>query len=450
MHYRSWRSLGRHATAIAFSFVVCTAAQALPPAFSKAFSPSTIGPGTVSTLTFTIDNRGESTPVGNLAFVDALPAGMTLADPAQVRTDCSNAALDGADGGTTLTLSNASLAADSVCHISAEVTASAPGNYDNTSGELTSDQGSIGTASATLTVDGNRPGFSKSFSPAVIGAGQTSTLTFTIDNSQVGTQVFNLSFTDFLPAGLSISSPANVTTDCVGTLQADAGNTTIGFFGGFLAANASCTISVDVTATTAGRRDNLTSPLSSSTGSSGMATSSLDVRQGVLSKVFTDDPVRPGGSGTLHFTISNFDRANAMDGITFSDDLDATLSGLVATGLPANDVCGSGSQLSGTGLLTLAGGHLEPGTSCDFDVIYQVPAGATAGQYPNTTSSLSFDRGGSPETADPATDTLVVQHYPVLTKTFTDDPAVAGGSVTLEFTLTNTDSSQLGVFHRVQ
>ena len=218
---------------------------------------------------------------------------------------------------------------------------------------LTSDQGNSGTASATLTVDGNRPGFSKSFSPAVIGAGQTSTLTFTIDNSQVGTQVFNLCFTDFLPAGLSIASPANVTTDCIGTLQADAGNTTIGFFGGFLAANASCTISVDVTAATAGRRDNLTSSLSSSKGSSGMATSSLDVRQGVLSKVFTDDPVRPGGSGTLHFTISNFDRANAMDGITFSDDLDATLSGLVATGLPANDVCGSGSQLSGSSLLTL-------------------------------------------------------------------------------------------------
>ncbi len=441
MPYRSWRSLGKHATAIAFSFAACAVAHALPPTFSKAFSPSTIGPGSVSTLTFTIDNQGGSAPAGNLAFTDTLPAGMTLADPAQVRTDCSNAIVEGADGGTTLTLSNASLGAGSACHVFVEVTASTPGNYDNISGNLTSDQGNSGTASATLTVNSDRPGFSKSFSPAMISVGQVSTLTFTLDNSQNSAQVFNLSFTDFLPAGLVISNPANSVTDCVGTLQATTGGTTIGFYGGFLAANASCTISVDVTPETIGRKDNLTNGLSSSSGSSGMASASLDVRQGVLTKVFTDDPVRPGGSGTLHFMISNFDRANAMTAINFSDDLDATLSGLVATGLPANDVCGSGSQISGSSVLTLTGGHLDPGTSCDFDVTYQVPAGAAGGEYPNTTSSLSFDRGGAAETADPASDTLIVQHYPLLTKTFTDDPAIAGGNVTMEFTLTNTDSA---------
>ena len=36
---------------------------------------------------------------------------------------------------------------------------------------------------------------------------------------------------------------------------------------------------------------------------------------------------------------------------------------------------------------------------------------------------------------------LVVAPVPVLTKTFVDDPVGAGGSVTLEFTLTNTSAT---------
>ena len=43
--------------ALAVSGAVSTAdAQVPPPTFTKAFSPDTIGPGGVSTLTFTIDN----------------------------------------------------------------------------------------------------------------------------------------------------------------------------------------------------------------------------------------------------------------------------------------------------------------------------------------------------------------------------------------------------------
>mgnify|MGYP003343224681 CR=1 FL=1 len=74
-----------------------------------------------------------------------------------------------------------------------------------------------------------------------------------------------------------------------------------------------------------------------------------------------------------------------------SDDLDAALSGLVATGLPANDVCGAGSQLSGTSVLTFTGGTLAPGGICTFSATVQVPVGAVAGVYTNTTSAVSAD-----------------------------------------------------------
>lgn len=50
--------------------------------FDKAFGPSTIGPGSVATLEFTITN-GSSGVVRNLTFSDTLPAAMTIASPAR-------------------------------------------------------------------------------------------------------------------------------------------------------------------------------------------------------------------------------------------------------------------------------------------------------------------------------------------------------------------------------
>ena len=48
----------------------------------------TIGPGSTSTLTFTITNDDPDNPVSELAFTDNLPTGVTIADPANASTDC--------------------------------------------------------------------------------------------------------------------------------------------------------------------------------------------------------------------------------------------------------------------------------------------------------------------------------------------------------------------------
>uniref|UniRef100_UPI00356A68F3 DUF7933 domain-containing protein n=1 Tax=Pontiella sp. TaxID=2837462 RepID=UPI00356A68F3 len=50
--------------------------------FSANFSPATIGPGSSSTLTFTIDNSGSAVAATDLAFTDVLPSGVVLATPA--------------------------------------------------------------------------------------------------------------------------------------------------------------------------------------------------------------------------------------------------------------------------------------------------------------------------------------------------------------------------------
>ena len=160
----------------------------------------------------------------------------------------------------------------------------------------------------------------------------------------------------------------------------------------------------------------------------------------ILTKRFIDDPVLPGGLVTLEFTLDlGEESASPATAISFTDDLDATLSGLVATGLPAMDVCGAGSTLSGTNVITLTGGSLAPGTSCTFSVICQVPALA-AGEYLNTTSPVSAVVSGITAAENPATDFLTVSGL-TFTKSFIDDPVSEGETVTLEYTLVNNTSS---------
>ncbi len=131
-------------------------------------------------------------------------------------------------------------------------------------------------ATATITVQ-PAPAFSKIFSPGTILEGEVSTLTLTIDNTGSIFAATDLDFTDVLPAGMTIADPADASTDCGGTLGAPAGGDTISYTGGSVTAGAACSISVDVTAATAGMYINVTGDLTSSSGNSGPANDKLIV-----------------------------------------------------------------------------------------------------------------------------------------------------------------------------
>ncbi|MDZ7717251.1 MAG: T9SS type A sorting domain-containing protein [Balneolaceae bacterium] len=117
-----------------------------------------------------------------------------------------------------------------------------------------------------------------------------------------------------------------------------------------------------------------------------------------------DDPVAVGNTVTLEFTITN-NTSESLANLNFTDDLDALLPGLEASGLPKNDVCGAGSQISGTSTLTLTGGNTSSESTCTFDVTLQLPNNARLGNYTSTTSALS---SGNSTIADPATDELTI------------------------------------------
>ncbi len=437
----------------AITAVIAASGAAAQPTFSKSFSPSTIGPGSTSTLIFSIGNNS-GVGVRGLAFTDNLPAGVTIATPANASSSCGGS-LSAPDGGSTISLSDGQVGAGSACTVSVDVTSSTPGTHSNISGDLTSDAGNSGPASADLVIATDRPGFSKSFSPSTVPFGGRSTLTFLIDNTANADLAANLTFVDNLPSNMSVASPANASTTCSGgNLNAVDGAAVISygpvFFGdATVGAGASCTVTVDVTGGAAGVLTNVSGELTSTTQfggvsrSSGSASDQLTVtaNQIALTKSFTDDPAAPGGTVDLQFELRNLSRGSTATGISFTDDLGAVLAGLEATGLPANDICGTGSSISGTGVLSFSGGELAAGASCTFNVTLDVPAAAAAGTYTNITSIVTATIDGNQALGAEASDLLFIQAAPQLTKTFLDNPVGSGGSTELEFTITNSDAS---------
>ncbi|MBR0567445.1 hypothetical protein J5J83_15085 [Azoarcus sp. L1K30] len=427
-------------------FVTVTAtafAQPALAAFTQVFAPSTVAPGTATLLTFTIQNGGVA-PLTSVAFANTLPAGVTFASPAIVRNTCGGE-VSAPDGGSTITLASGLVPAGGSCTVSAYVVAAAPGSFSNTSGDLTSSEGNGGSSTATLTVDSARPAFHAAYSAATVHWRDRVVLTYTVDNPGSGSPATVL-FTDELPQGLVLADPVNSTVStCIGgTVSALPGTRSISLTSAFSLASSSCTIAVDVFAEAVGSFAHASSPLTVSPGGGGgIALAALEVLADTvgLSQRIERNPAIPGESVSVSFRIVNTSRTDSASGLSFTDDLDAALSGLSATGLPLSNVCGSGSSLSGSGVLTLTGGSLAPGASCEFSVPLQVPAGAARGSYPNTTSALSGTLGAGPIVSNAATDVLQVDAVPRLVKKFLAPVVGSGQSITLRYTLANTSAT---------
>ncbi|MCB1566700.1 MAG: IPTL-CTERM sorting domain-containing protein, partial [Xanthomonadales bacterium] len=412
-----------------------------PPAFQKAFSPSTVDVGQSSTLTFSIDNTLNNADTSSLAFTDNLPAGMLIAAVPNVSTSCVGGIITAAPGAGVITYSGGSVAAGVGCSVQVDVAASAVGSLVNTTGDLTSDKGNSGVANATLTVL-EAPLFGKAFAPATVALGAVSTLSFSIDNSANVVDATGLDFTDNLPAGMVVATPANASTTCTGgTLTAASGATVVSYSGGTAPAGASCSLQVDVEAQAAGTLNNITGDLTSSAGNSGPASASLTVSGAdiAISKAFQSDPVLRGGQVVLRYTINNLSPSASVDSVAFSDDLGAVIPGWAAVGLPLADACGAGSSVSGTTVVSLSAGSIPAAGNCSFDVTLQLPGTAALGTVTSTTAAVTANAFGNPITGNTASDDLTVV-WLGFTKAFVySGSPVPGSDIGLMFSISNPD-----------
>ena len=226
----------------------------------------------------------------------------------------------------------------------------------------------------------------KAFGAASIVAGQTTPLTFTIDNTNAtnGTNASTaialgpLDFTDVLPSGMTI---ANGTTSgtCAGATFQDAssgalgaGDTGVRVSGFTVPANATCTLTVNVTAASPGTYTNTAANMSSGIGNLVLApNASLTV---IEAPRVTISKVSLGGTGAFPFTGSN--------GIA-AQTLTTTVAG--------TPVSGAAQTLATVGAVTTITESAPPTGYVLTDITCtNVPAGGTA--TPNlATRTVSLD-----------------------------------------------------------
>jgi mucin-19 len=406
---------------------------ATPPSISKAFGAATIPLNGTTSLTFSITNPNTSLALTGLAFTDNLPSGLVVATPSGISNTCGGTATAVAGLGS-VSLSAGTLAGSASCMVSVNVQGTTAG-IKNNSVTITSTEGGTGnTSNASITVVG-APVIIKAFGAAGIPLNGSTSLSFTIQNNNTTTTLTGVGFSDTLPAGLAISTPNGQTGTCGGgTITATAGTNVIGLSGGSLAANASCTFSVNVTGISAGLQNNTTGNVTSTEGGTGgTASASINVAAPPsIAKVFSPATIALNATTSLTFTITN-PAANtvALTGVTFSDTLP---TGLTVANASAT-VCGGTLTTSAPTGITLTGATIAVNSQCQFSVTV---TGAASGQFTNTTGNVTSTNGG---TGNTAAANLTVAAAPSITKAFGAASIPLNGTTSLTFTIQNPNTN---------
>jgi hypothetical protein len=161
----------------------------------------------------------------------------------------------------------------------------------------------------------------------------STSLTFTLANNNTSTTLNNVSFFDNLPSGLVVAAANGLTNSCSGS----AVNATPGSNAVFmstpvtLAAGVSCTVTVNVTATSGGTKNNSVPVLSPTTGYGNTATASLTVT------------LPPGPTVTINQASSQADPAN-QGPINFTVIFSEAVTGFSNSGVVVGGTATFGSQ----------------------------------------------------------------------------------------------------------
>jgi uncharacterized repeat protein (TIGR01451 family) len=397
-----------------------------PPSITKSFNPTTVAPNTPSTITFSVTN-GNVVPI-DASFTDGLPANLVVATAPTVINNCGGTVTATA-GSNSISFSNSLLPAGT-CTIQVNVQSAVDNTYSNSVTIDSSDAANGNTSSANLTVI-NPPHVAKTFGAATVPLNGTTTLSFAINNPNQNTTLNGLAFTDSLPAGLVVASPNSLNNTCGGTATGGAGSSSVTLSGASLAAGASCAVSVNVTGTTTGAKNNSVQITSTNGGTGNTSNASISVvGPPTLTKTFGAATIPLNGSTSLSFTVQNGNSV-ALTGVGFSDTLPAGLIVSTPNGLTGS--CGSGTitATQNTNVISLSGATLTASSSCTFSVNV---TGTAAGVQNNTTSAVSSNEGGSGPAASAS---ITVVAPPSIAKAFNPSAISLGATTSLNFTITN-------------
>ena len=400
-----------------------------PPSITKSFNPTQVPTNTASTITFSITNPNVIA-IDN-GFTDTLPVNLVVATTPNVVNNCGGSVTAVAGGGT-ISFANATFPANTTCTVTVDVQSAVDNTYNNSVTIVSAAAGTGNTSSASLTVL-NPPSIVKAFGAATIPLNGTTSLTFTVSNSNVNTTLNAIAFTDSLPAGLVVATPSGLSSTCTGTATATAGSSSVSLSGASLAPGASCTVSANVQGTTAGVKNNSVTVSDTTAGTGNTSNASVTVvAPPTISKAFGAASVPLNGSTSLSFTITNPNATVALSGVAFSDTLPAGL--IISTPNGLSGSCGAGTitATQGTNTISLAGGTIAAAGSCSFSVNVD---GTSAGTQNNTTGAVTSAEGGTGTTSNTAS--LDVVAPPSIAKVFNPSTIALNATTSLTFTITN-------------
>jgi hypothetical protein len=382
-------------------------------------------------------------------LTDQFPAGLTVNGAAG--TTCGGA-VAAPMGSTAVTLTGGVIPANGSCTVTVMVTASIAGTYINTvpSGALATGNGNNSSpAVATLTVTPApvAPTLAKSFNPATISANGVSTLVLTLNNSNSVVDTMTAPLTDQFPAGLTVNGAASTT--CGGAVAAPMGGTTVTLTGGIIPAKGSCTVTVMVTASTAGTYINTVPSGALMTGNgnnSAPAVATLTVTPVIvlvaptLAKSFSPATVPAKGVSTLVLTLNN---SNPVIDTMTAPLTDQFPAGLTVNGAAGTTCGGTIAAPMGSTAVTLTGGIIPANGSCTVTVVVTPDCGECS--YENTVSAgaLQTDHGtnAAAAMATLTATNAVLGGTPTVGKFFYPAAILPGASTTLTITLSNTDAT---------
>ena len=400
-----------------------------PLAITNSFGAATIPLNGTTLLTFSVNNPNPTSSMQGVAFTDSLPAGLVVATPINLNGSCGGGTITAAPGGSTVSLSGATLAPapNGNCTFSVNVIGTAAGVFNDSVTVSSTTAGTGTTALASLTVVAP-PALRMAFEAASLPLGGSTSLTFTLINTNSSADLAGVGIADSLPAGLVVSSPNGLTGTCGGgTITATAASGTISLSGGTIATGGNCTFAANVTGVAAGNQINAVAATSTNGGTGNTATASVTVLVPdlTISKSHTGNFTQGQSGAAYALTVSNTGAGPTSGAVTVSDTLPA---GLTATAIGGTGWTCSLGTLSCTRSDALPAGSSYPVITLTVSVVPEAPASVT-----NTaTVSGGGESNTSNDTASDPTTIVVNAVTPVITSLY--QPTIQAGSPA--FTLT--------------
>lgn len=456
----------------------------------KSTNPSSLTfPGQVSQLT--IDISSGSQGVTNMGVTDYFTTDGTAGAPENgwvitanpmASTTCPGGNVVAVPGSRSVSLSIATLAANTTCSVKVNVTSTVAAGVTNIipANALHTDQGLTNSAPASTSLaTSSNIGIVKKFTPNVVKPGERSRLRLTFYNptAQPGS---NVTVSDDMPAGVTIPTDGgNPTTTCTGgTVTSSGGNRVLVSGGNIAAANGlvpgTCYAEIDVEVSAAGDYLNTIGigDLSITIGGSTVtnlyptedtlrAKAPLSVHK-AFSLLTLDNPPPPSAPGpapgstipamslgsdnkapgAVSVLTLRFDNANGTDltGVSVTDTLP---TGLVVAPVPnASTNCAGGVVVAAPSAtsIRLTGGTIEANRSCtaSVNVLSNV-----SGTYNNMipAGAVTTNEGVSNEV--PTRAELIVSTPPTVSKQFAPAVIPPNGVSRLSIVITNDNATTM-------